>query len=291
MNFTGCLSLALLQDFYLRMDNITLEQLQELFAGLRAQTQWDVDGEMLWGYFFTSTDKDKLERAAENLAQGGYDVAGIYQAEDEPMFVLHVERVEAHTPETLFTRNQQLEAFASEYELDAYDGMDVNPVDGEEDLEDSDEEAGEDIQAALEEFEPVTNPGLIEAIEAFEEDPSDEVRDDLTDELQSALYLVPVLNEADGEDIPDEGESVQILVCTDEEEREFVPLFTDVDALKAWTSEPVSAMEFSAAEAWEFVLSQPECAGAVINPAGEAFPLDRDFVTFLKEDLEEASEE
>ena len=237
---------------------------------------------MLWGYFFTSADKAKLERAAENLVQSGYDLGGIFQAEDEPMFVLHVERVEKHTPETLFSRNQQLEAFATEYELDAYDGMDVNPVDGD----DSEEGGFAEISSDLEDYSPVSNPELIEAIEAFEEDPSDDAREDLTDELQAGLYLVPVLNDAGGEDIPDEGESVQILVCTDEEEREFVPLFTDAEALKAWTSEPVSAMEFSALEAWEFVLSQPECAGAVVNPAGQAFPLDRDFVSFLREDFE-----
>src|SRR5690348_13267817 len=54
-------------NLFARMETITIEQLQELFAGLRSETSWNVDGEMLWGYFFISKDQEKLERAANTL--------------------------------------------------------------------------------------------------------------------------------------------------------------------------------------------------------------------------------
>src|SRR5436190_1578476 len=62
---------------------ITIEQLEEMFANMREHTDWDVDGELLWGYFFTDADPDKLEKAAEALDQMGYDVVEIFQSEGE----------------------------------------------------------------------------------------------------------------------------------------------------------------------------------------------------------------
>lgn len=301
------------------MDTITLEQLQELFAGLRAQTPWDVDGEMLWGYFFTSPSPEKLKGAAEALLPQGYRLVGIFKSEDEPTYVLHVERAEVHTPETLFARNQQFEALATEFELEAYDGMDVNPVDGESDTEDFDEteddedteeeedgEDDDDLEFAdsddSSEFNgPIENPALVAAMAAINEREDDEqAQAALTEELQRAIYLVPVFGDAgdfadldDEEDDADEDEdeAVQLLVCTDENGAEFMPLFTDAEALKGWTEEPVSAMALNASEAWDFILSQPECSGAVINPGGLALPLERTVVEFLKSQFPENEEE
>ncbi len=280
-------------NLFYEMDTISLEQLKELFAGLRAETSWNVDGEMLWGYFFTSKDQKKLERAAVTLGNGGYTVVDIFEAEDEPSFVLHVERVEIHTPDTLFARNQQLEALATEFELEAYDGMDVNPVSSGDD-EDDEDEAEEEMEEGGEMDgldEDVENPDLLEAIEAITKNPSEEAQENLTVQLQCGIYLVPVFSDEDGEaeeeESDEDGEPVQLLICTDDEGAEFLPLFTDVASLEAWTDEPVGAMALNAHEVWEFVLSQPECAGAVINPGGCALPLNRKLVEFLKDVAEE----
>ena len=109
---------------------ITIEQLEEMFTNMREHTDWDVDGELLWGYFFTDADPDKLEKAAEALDQMGYDVVEIFQSEDDEDpsitdFVLHVERIEPHTPKTLFDRNNELIAFAQKHGLESFDGVDV----------------------------------------------------------------------------------------------------------------------------------------------------------------------
>jgi len=114
-------------------------QLQEMFDNIAAQTDWDLSGEMLWGYFFTDSDKSALERASEKLEKQGYRVVDIFQPDDEgtplPYFFLHVEKVEAHTVDSLYRRNTELEAFARANDLETYDGMDVGPADGRPDDE------------------------------------------------------------------------------------------------------------------------------------------------------------
>ena len=110
------------------MSNITLQQLKDMFSSMRAQTNWDVDGDMLWGYFFTDPDPKKLEPVAEHLARSGYRVVSIYETDDKSTHFLHVERVEKHTPQTLHARNGEFERLAGEFGLECYDGMDVGPV-------------------------------------------------------------------------------------------------------------------------------------------------------------------
>lgn len=107
---------------------MTLQQMEQMFANMRAQTKWDVDGDMLWGYFFTDPDTNKLQRAAQRLTASGYRLVQIYPTDDKSTCVLHVERVEKHTPHTLHARNGEFEKLASELGLESYDGMDVGPV-------------------------------------------------------------------------------------------------------------------------------------------------------------------
>jgi hypothetical protein len=107
---------------------ITLEELEHMFANMRAETKWDVDGEMLWGYFFTDPDPKKLERLVQPLTNAGYHFVNIYETDDKSTHFLHVERVEKHTPQTLYARNAEFYRLADEYGLESYDGMDVGPV-------------------------------------------------------------------------------------------------------------------------------------------------------------------
>ena len=104
---------------------IELEMLQDMFSGMRANTNWNVDGPMLWGYFFTEPNAEKLEKAATHLTAQGYRFVGIHATDDGSTRVLHVERVEVHSPQTLFERNEELSEVANRFGLDSYDGMDV----------------------------------------------------------------------------------------------------------------------------------------------------------------------
>jgi hypothetical protein len=113
-------------------NQIPKSQLQGMFDNIAAETKWNLDGDMLWGYFFTDADRTALERASEKLERQGYRYVDIFQPEDEgrplPYFFLHVEKVETHSVDSLYNRNTDLEAFAKENGLDTYDGMDVGPV-------------------------------------------------------------------------------------------------------------------------------------------------------------------
>src|SRR5262245_15406227 len=107
---------------------MTLQQMEEMFANMRAKTKWHVDGDMLWGYFFTDPDTNKLQRASQRLTATGYRLVQIYPTDDKSTCVLHVERIEKHTPQTLQTRNGEFEKLAAEFGLKSYDGMDIGPV-------------------------------------------------------------------------------------------------------------------------------------------------------------------
>jgi hypothetical protein len=112
---------------------ITIESLHGIFDNIKKETDWDTSDNMLWGYFFTHNEPQKLEKAKELLISKGYKFIDIYLSEkDDPsepdMFWLHVEKVEIHSPESLDKRNDELYFFAHELGIDSYDGMDVGPV-------------------------------------------------------------------------------------------------------------------------------------------------------------------
>jgi len=107
---------------------ITLDKLEEMFASMRRDAPWDVEGDLLWGYFFTDPDPKKLEPVASRLAQDGYRIVSLYPTDDGATHFLHVERVETHSPKSLDKRNQDFYALAAEFDIESYDGMDVGPV-------------------------------------------------------------------------------------------------------------------------------------------------------------------
>jgi hypothetical protein len=94
----------------------------------------DLTQELLWGYFFTDPDREKLERAGRELEAAGYRFVEIFGGPDDPdpapTFYLHVEQIERHDVSSLDARNGVLTEFAEEWGLESYDGMDVGPVDG-----------------------------------------------------------------------------------------------------------------------------------------------------------------
>jgi hypothetical protein len=107
---------------------ITREQVDDMFKNIRAQSNWDVDGVLMWGYFFTAAVPAKLREAASVFVLQGYRCKPIYKAADGSTNVLRIEREERHTPDTLHERNCEFERLANELNLDSYDGMDVGSV-------------------------------------------------------------------------------------------------------------------------------------------------------------------
>ncbi|MEO8022822.1 ribonuclease E inhibitor RraB [Polaromonas sp.] len=99
-----------------------------MFANMHSKTPWNIDGPLLWGYFFFDRDMEKLKGAATELQSLGYRIVNLEAVQDRPLFKLHVERIEAHTPESLNLRNMQFYEFAEKRAIGSYDGMDVGPV-------------------------------------------------------------------------------------------------------------------------------------------------------------------
>jgi hypothetical protein len=98
-----------------------------MFASIRQQTTWDIDGDMLCGYYFHHPTAELLQEASLALQRCGYTFVSIF-VPDAGGHTLHVERVEAHCVDSLHVRNRELEEFASTFGIESYDGMDVGLI-------------------------------------------------------------------------------------------------------------------------------------------------------------------
>lgn len=107
---------------------ITLSQLQTMFDNMRAKTKWNVEGPLLWGYFFVDPSEEKLKRVATDLVASGYRMVEIEKSGQQFTYRLHVEKVEEHTPMSPYLRNGEFYTLAEKYGLASYDGMDVGPT-------------------------------------------------------------------------------------------------------------------------------------------------------------------
>jgi hypothetical protein len=107
--------------------------IQDWFDRIATNTDWNIYGPMLWGYFFTHHAREPLDAAALTLQSQGYSVVSVHLSDkDDPrdpdLWWLHIEKVETHSVESLFARNEQLSEFATHSNIASYDGMDVGPA-------------------------------------------------------------------------------------------------------------------------------------------------------------------
>jgi hypothetical protein len=116
---------------------ISLEQLTEFFSDTRelhkeGRTSWSIDGECCWSYFFVNSTRENLVPLADHLETLGYEVIAIDESEDESEYFLQVDKIQAHTPESLFELGKTFDQLAEQYNVDDYDGMDVGSINGDE---------------------------------------------------------------------------------------------------------------------------------------------------------------
>ncbi len=107
------------------------EAITAMFDAARKASAWSIDGKCQWGYFFFDPDRQKLESAGAKLEEEGYRlvrVRGPMKSKTGFRYILHVEKVERHSVDTLLARNEQLSAFAAKHGLESYDGMEVAPL-------------------------------------------------------------------------------------------------------------------------------------------------------------------
>lgn len=137
--------------------------------------------------------------------------------------------------------------------------------------------------------QPVENPDLLNAIAAFANQRGPETLHQLQVQLVRAVYLVPMLTDAAvptpggpaGQVTLQQGSQLKLLTCQDPDGHSILPLFTDWQQIHAWTDEPVSTLVMPAADAWAFIIRGGNFAGAVVNPAGMALPLNSGMIRDL----------
>lgn len=118
-----------------------IEGIREIFAEAKREDDWDTSEPMLYSYYFVDKDADKLDSLGVALEEKDFDFIGVYELGDEETdastgeFLLHIDKVEAHTPESLAQRNVEFQKLADEYGITTYDGWEF----GEEGVYDEEE--------------------------------------------------------------------------------------------------------------------------------------------------------
>ena len=123
-----------------------LEGIREIYEIARTEDGWDVTGEMLYSFYFVDKSVEKLEKLEPYLEKQGYDFIGIFELGDNETgestgeYLLHIDKVETHTPESLAERNVEFQKLADEYEIESYDGWEFGEVGGEDEESEFDDD-------------------------------------------------------------------------------------------------------------------------------------------------------
>jgi hypothetical protein len=128
-----------------------LAGIKEIFDEATREDNWNLNEEMLFSYYFVDKDVDKLEKLGLKLEADGYDFVDVFELGDEQTeestgeYLLHIDKIEKHTPESLAERNVEFQKLADEYEIETYDGWEFGEIGGEDEDEDG-EESEEDVE-------------------------------------------------------------------------------------------------------------------------------------------------
>lgn len=98
-----------------------MEGINSIFDNLEAQGI-NTTLEFLYGYFFYDENKSKLEKLKQALEQQSYSFVEIRK--DDDVFVLHIEKIESHTRQSLYDTKQNFINLSLSFEV-SYDGFDI----------------------------------------------------------------------------------------------------------------------------------------------------------------------
>ena len=122
-----------------------LEGIRKIFDDAKREDNWNLNEEMLYSFYFVDEDVDKLEKLGLKLEEDEYDFVDVFELGDEETdestgeYLLHIDKVEIHTPESLAQRNVEFQKLADEFEIKTYDGWEFGEV-GDYDEEDEENE-------------------------------------------------------------------------------------------------------------------------------------------------------
>ena len=118
-----------------------LDGIREIFETAKREDGWNLEEEMLYSYYFVDESVEKLEKLGHEIGNRGFEFVDIFELGDEETeeatgeFMLQIDKVEKHTPESLAERNVEFQKLADEHEISSYDGWEFGEVGAEEDDE------------------------------------------------------------------------------------------------------------------------------------------------------------
>jgi hypothetical protein len=113
-----------------------IEGIKKIFEEAEREDNWKVNEPMLYSFYFVDDDPEKLEKLGEHLDKQDFDFVGIFELGDEETeestgeYLLHIDKVESYTPESLAQVNVEFSKLAEEFEIETYDGWEFGEVDG-----------------------------------------------------------------------------------------------------------------------------------------------------------------
>lgn len=113
------------------------------------------------------------------------------------------------------------------------------------------------------------NGALLQAIARVEQEQSLAARDALYAALNQASYLLPLRESGQ-----DEASRNAFLARMDGQQ--YLTIYSDAQQLGLSKLSPAEVVEIDAASVWTIVLGSEHLAGAILNPAGNAIPIDKD---------------
>jgi hypothetical protein len=93
----------------------------KLYFEFMPRAGFNPDEALTWAYSFRDADVEKLKGLAQHLESQGYRVVSFFESDElyegvrTGEYILSVEKVEKHTPETLAERNIEFARLASIY--------------------------------------------------------------------------------------------------------------------------------------------------------------------------------
>jgi hypothetical protein len=99
-----------------------LNRLRETFQRME-EDGFSTNLPLKWGFYFVGRDKQNLERLATYLSEN-YHLLSLNKIGDSE-WQLHIEGTEVLSPEKLHDKNLEFNLLAAEYQIEQYDGWDV----------------------------------------------------------------------------------------------------------------------------------------------------------------------
>jgi hypothetical protein len=144
-----------------------------------------------------------------------------------------------------------------------------------------------DVKDSVDVNKPIENPDLKKSFELFESNKSENNLKTVLNELVKANFLVLVItdemkisnNGKDNENFVEKGSSIKFLNCYDQNQKPFLPIFTDWQEADLWLKKRdinISAFIMTTIEAFEFATNSKVSNGVIINPGSIGWEMNKE---------------